>query len=644
MSISLVQQTAAGIINATSGTTTLNNVAAGDLLTILAAGANNAYTISSITDNLGNTWSKAAQSNVNADVEVWYASNVKAGNTTVTITFSTAQYASWNFAEWSGVSGTVDVTATNNGGTSPATTGAINTTNANDLLVGLIGTESQNPGTFSDTGSSNGTPTGLDWDPNDDESGAAAYQIVSKTGNYEFSASTASYDTWDAAIVAFKAATASAISVSGNVSQGFSLRNAQTLSLTGALVERVAALVSSIQKTAAALASGSSLGASAIPQSSSTLPTGAALTGGEFTSAAPALSQTTETSAVAALEGLTGVASASVAAQAGAPPQATASLSASSAAGASSAASASAPAPVLQSAAASELVVAGSDAAYTQALAGSAVGQAGVNIAPGASLNTAALGALGANVLETPQTAAALNLGPLSASLAESTSGAANASAEAGGGLGASLGLSSQAALVAQVIELFATLAASSATSANVQAQTAALAELITQLSSTMTAPTIVKVALLPDADGRVAALLSGAAAGSAQFLSGLSALAIEHLAVSPSMTPAEITLAAAAATLIWKAGLTTNLVLELLGMLEESQAISTAAAQSIRVTVALRARSPLAPALIVEAPLSSALVFESALTSAQVLTSPLARAIALASNLSQALVITGAL
>jgi hypothetical protein len=67
----------------------LNGVASGDLLTAsIAIGGGHAYTVSSVTDSLGNTWIKGASGvnlNDNTDVEEWYTTSAAVGNDTLSI-------------------------------------------------------------------------------------------------------------------------------------------------------------------------------------------------------------------------------------------------------------------------------------------------------------------------------------------------------------------------------------------------------------------------------------------------------------------------------------------------------------------------------------------------------------------------------
>jgi hypothetical protein len=109
---------------------------------VLAIGWNDVTSsLVGVSDSHGNTYRVAAQSVRGSDVSqaVLYASNIRAGVNTVTVTFSAAvPYADVRIFEYSGISGTSPLdgisSAAGNGGT--ATSGTFSTTTSNDLVFG----------------------------------------------------------------------------------------------------------------------------------------------------------------------------------------------------------------------------------------------------------------------------------------------------------------------------------------------------------------------------------------------------------------------------------------------------------------------------------------------------------------------------
>src|SRR6266446_5381366 len=127
-------------------------------LNVVVAGWNDSTaTISSITDSRGNTYALAAAPVVQsgtASQAIYYAKNISAataGGNTVTVTFSAAAaFPDIRIAEYSGLDtvSPLDVAVGAQGNNVTSSSGAVTTTNANDLLVGanLVQTLTTGPG------------------------------------------------------------------------------------------------------------------------------------------------------------------------------------------------------------------------------------------------------------------------------------------------------------------------------------------------------------------------------------------------------------------------------------------------------------------------------------------------------------------
>jgi hypothetical protein len=165
----IVQQAAGGLDSETTGGVVLPNVVVGDTLVFAITGA--IGYIPTVTDSAGNAWKVAITLQpplTNGYTALWYAPNVKAGDTTISIVYNGTQWSSWNAFEVSGLTGAIDTaTSSYSFGTSTAvSTGALTTTVSGDLLVGVMQAGWGNPPPFTDIGTSGGTPTMLEWDPN----------------------------------------------------------------------------------------------------------------------------------------------------------------------------------------------------------------------------------------------------------------------------------------------------------------------------------------------------------------------------------------------------------------------------------------------------------------------------------------------
>src|ERR1700677_4356836 len=147
ITISLVQQTATAS-STPAVTRTLNGVAQGDLLVMQFDSGLNSVAGITIIDNNGNLWQIAESLTYNDGafhtIGIAYASNVNAGNTTVTITNSTSQPVAANLAEYSqtGIMGgylALDQVNSNTANSTTPNSGNVTTSIfPNELLIGMI--------------------------------------------------------------------------------------------------------------------------------------------------------------------------------------------------------------------------------------------------------------------------------------------------------------------------------------------------------------------------------------------------------------------------------------------------------------------------------------------------------------------------
>jgi len=125
-------------------TITLKPTGSGNLIVIGSINASTSTAISSITDNVGNTYVSAAAKctdSAGATGEIWYAKNSKAGATTVTITYSAStSNQSWAFeVSRMDLTTPVDVVGQMSNATSasPKPGPSLTTTKAHDFVVSL---------------------------------------------------------------------------------------------------------------------------------------------------------------------------------------------------------------------------------------------------------------------------------------------------------------------------------------------------------------------------------------------------------------------------------------------------------------------------------------------------------------------------
>ena len=191
------------------GSCTISSTGSGHLLVIglNLEGGSTATTLSSITDNVGNTYAEAGparsiDSNGPDVVDIWYAKNSVAGATTVTITTSASMSSCaavvWEFSG-ADPNAPLDQTAVLNSQAATATpTGApVTTTSANEVVISLADVY------YSVTGIASGNPF------TDDSSSFGngwAHLITTSTGTYSAEWNQRNAGTYASATASFKGA------------------------------------------------------------------------------------------------------------------------------------------------------------------------------------------------------------------------------------------------------------------------------------------------------------------------------------------------------------------------------------------------------------------------------------------------------
>ena len=196
--------------------TTTAAVAAGDDIIIAAVWGPNFQSNLTVTDAAGNTYTQEARA-INAGNVLSYiiaAFNVKAlpsGSTiTITSTYSQSVAKAAVVSVFRGLAATsaLDQTHTGTGSSTSASSGSVTTTQANELLIGAIGTSGttyDTAGTWQNSfiaGQRVGTTGGTS-----NKTISMGYRIVSSTGAYTASKTGITSTTWAASIATFKAAT-----------------------------------------------------------------------------------------------------------------------------------------------------------------------------------------------------------------------------------------------------------------------------------------------------------------------------------------------------------------------------------------------------------------------------------------------------
>jgi len=180
--------------------------AAGDLNVVIVGWNDSTSTVSSVTDTKGNVYTLAVGPTVQAGVatqSIYYAKNIAAsaaGTNVVKVQFSVAaNFPDIRILEYSGIDPTapLDVTAASSGSSATASSGAVSTTNPNDLLVGANVVQT---GT---TGAGTSFTSRVITNPDAD---IAEDRVVSAAGSYSATAPVSPAAQWIMQMVAFKAA------------------------------------------------------------------------------------------------------------------------------------------------------------------------------------------------------------------------------------------------------------------------------------------------------------------------------------------------------------------------------------------------------------------------------------------------------
>jgi len=178
---------------------------AGDLNVVVVGWNDTTATVTSVTDTKGNVYTLAAGPTVVAGTltqAVYYAKSIAAaaaGANTVTVKFNAgANYPDVRIAEYAGLdtNNPLDAAASAAGNSATSDSGAVTTTNANDLLVGANTVASST--SAAGTGYAKRIITNPDADILEDE-------IVATTGSYHATATLTRADAWIMQAVAFKA-------------------------------------------------------------------------------------------------------------------------------------------------------------------------------------------------------------------------------------------------------------------------------------------------------------------------------------------------------------------------------------------------------------------------------------------------------
>ncbi len=177
---------------------------AGDLNVVVVGWNDTTSTVTSVTDSVGNTYTRAVgptTQSTNASQSIYYAKNISAataGANAVTVHFSAAvTYPDIRILEYQGAdpSNPVDVTAASSGTGTSSSSGSATTTNSSDLIVGanLVLSLTSGPGT-SFTQRLLTQPDG----------NIAEDRMVTTTGSYAATAPLASNGWWIMQMVAFR--------------------------------------------------------------------------------------------------------------------------------------------------------------------------------------------------------------------------------------------------------------------------------------------------------------------------------------------------------------------------------------------------------------------------------------------------------
>ena len=174
-----------------------NAQTAGDLNLVVVGWNDTAASVSGVTDTRGNAYKLAIgpTSGTGLRQAIYYASGILGGATTVTVTFTqAAAYPDIRILEYKGVT-TLDKTAGASGTSATASSGAVTTTAASELLFGAstVATGTAAPGA--------GFTTRIITVPDSD---LAEDQLVSTAGTYSATATLTAAGPWVLQLVTFK--------------------------------------------------------------------------------------------------------------------------------------------------------------------------------------------------------------------------------------------------------------------------------------------------------------------------------------------------------------------------------------------------------------------------------------------------------
>jgi Carboxypeptidase regulatory-like domain/Phosphoesterase family len=189
---------------------TTGSTASGALLTIStefdAGSGQNSGTVTGVTDNQGDAWTRAVAANPSLRVgaEIWYSPGAIAGVTSVTVTYSKSVNPVVRFYEIANANALDPTSSGSAKNTTPNTGITMTTTAANDIVIGVIG--------FSpSTATISGLPSGFTNDPlllnnligfnNAEQSG---HEAATATGTFSYSGTLSSSESWAAAIATFE--------------------------------------------------------------------------------------------------------------------------------------------------------------------------------------------------------------------------------------------------------------------------------------------------------------------------------------------------------------------------------------------------------------------------------------------------------
>ncbi|HXM51391.1 MAG TPA: hypothetical protein VN956_26345, partial [Pyrinomonadaceae bacterium] len=236
---------------------------AGNLNVVVVGWNDSTATVVSVNDTRGNIYSPALLPTVQsgtASLVIYYAKNIAAaaaGANTVTVTFTTAAiYPDIRIAEYSGLDpvSPLDVAVGAQGNNATSSSGAVTTTNANDLLVGanLVQTLTTGPG----SGYTNRVITTPDGDILED-------RVVTTIGSYTATAPVSPSGQWIMQMVAFRAAgggvgTATTITATAGTAQSATVNTAFAAQLQATVKDSLSNPVSGVTVTFAAPGSGAS--------------------------------------------------------------------------------------------------------------------------------------------------------------------------------------------------------------------------------------------------------------------------------------------------------------------------------------------------------------------------------------------------